>query len=189
MNRLPVSIRKPSVISRPSSADSGIRDWRIDHGSPRGRDLRITDRSYLIAEGKVICEGTPLEVVNNPIAKEKYLGETFNAAGIGERLDVTPTASTVRSLLLNEKLFEMVEELGGPNYAAAVNALRERGSASVLPLIAGLERNDRNIRILSHRILCELVQHELPFNPDADEVNRLMQVAKIRSMLQQRKVG
>ncbi len=39
--------------------------------------LKVTDRSYVIDEGQVIAEGTPHEIVNNPRAREAYLGNTF----------------------------------------------------------------------------------------------------------------
>ena len=37
--------------------------------------LAITDRSYVIREGKVLCHGTPTEVVQHPEAREHYFGE------------------------------------------------------------------------------------------------------------------
>lgn len=39
--------------------------------------LSITDRAYLIAEGKVLISGTADDLVNDPKAKEIYLGEKF----------------------------------------------------------------------------------------------------------------
>ncbi|MBN2372737.1 LPS export ABC transporter ATP-binding protein [bacterium] len=39
--------------------------------------LAITDRSYIIFEGRVLIEGTSFELVNDPKAKEVYLGERF----------------------------------------------------------------------------------------------------------------
>jgi lipopolysaccharide export system ATP-binding protein len=39
--------------------------------------LAITDRAYLIAEGKILISGTADELINNPRAKEIYLGEKF----------------------------------------------------------------------------------------------------------------
>jgi lipopolysaccharide export system ATP-binding protein len=37
--------------------------------------LQITDRSYVIREGKVLCAGTPDEVLANPEARQCYFGE------------------------------------------------------------------------------------------------------------------
>lgn len=39
--------------------------------------LSITDRAYLISEGKVLISGTAEELINNPKAREIYLGEKF----------------------------------------------------------------------------------------------------------------
>lgn len=39
--------------------------------------LTITDRSYLMYEGKVLIAGTKQELINNPKARELYLGEKF----------------------------------------------------------------------------------------------------------------
>ncbi len=39
--------------------------------------LSITDRAYLIAEGKILISGTANELINNSKARELYLGEKF----------------------------------------------------------------------------------------------------------------
>lgn len=39
--------------------------------------LSITDRAYLIAEGKILISGTAEDLINNPKAREIYLGEKF----------------------------------------------------------------------------------------------------------------
>ncbi len=39
--------------------------------------LSITDRAYLIAEGRILISGTSEELVNNPQARSVYLGEKF----------------------------------------------------------------------------------------------------------------
>jgi lipopolysaccharide export system ATP-binding protein len=39
--------------------------------------LSITDRAYLIAEGKILISGSAEELINNPKAREIYLGEKF----------------------------------------------------------------------------------------------------------------
>lgn len=39
--------------------------------------LSITDRAYLLFEGKVLFQGTPEELAQNEIVKEKYLGKDF----------------------------------------------------------------------------------------------------------------
>lgn len=39
--------------------------------------LSITDRAYLIADGKILIAGTAQELIDNPKAREIYLGERF----------------------------------------------------------------------------------------------------------------
>lgn len=40
--------------------------------------LGITDRAYIMAEGKILISGTAQELVNNPQARQIYLGEKFS---------------------------------------------------------------------------------------------------------------
>jgi len=40
--------------------------------------LSITDRAYIIHEGKILTEGPPDKIANDPLAKKFYLGEDFN---------------------------------------------------------------------------------------------------------------
>lgn len=40
--------------------------------------LAITDRAYILYEGKILVSGTAMELVQNPIAREIYLGEKFS---------------------------------------------------------------------------------------------------------------
>ncbi len=39
--------------------------------------LNITDRAYLLFEGRILFQGSPDELAVNPIVKEKYLGSNF----------------------------------------------------------------------------------------------------------------
>jgi len=42
--------------------------------------LKITDRAYILAHGKVICEGSPHEIVEDPTVRKIFLGEEFTLA-------------------------------------------------------------------------------------------------------------
>jgi lipopolysaccharide export system ATP-binding protein len=53
----------------------GIAILLTDHNVHQ--TLRVTDRSYVIDKGQVIATGTPHELINNPIVREAYLGNTF----------------------------------------------------------------------------------------------------------------
>ncbi|MCQ2219200.1 MAG: LPS export ABC transporter ATP-binding protein [Paludibacteraceae bacterium] len=48
-----------------------ITDHNVDE------TLTITDRAYLLFEGRILFQGTPEELAANPIVKEKYLGRDF----------------------------------------------------------------------------------------------------------------
>lgn len=39
--------------------------------------LRITDRAYLLFEGRILFQGTSEELAENPVVREKYLGRNF----------------------------------------------------------------------------------------------------------------
>ncbi len=39
--------------------------------------LRITDRAYLLFEGRILFQGTSEELSENPVVREKYLGRNF----------------------------------------------------------------------------------------------------------------
>jgi lipopolysaccharide export system ATP-binding protein len=39
--------------------------------------LALIDRAYIIFEGRVLTEGTPQEIINNPEARKYYLGDMF----------------------------------------------------------------------------------------------------------------
>ena len=48
-----------------------ITDHNVDE------TLSITDRAYLLFEGKILFQGTPEELSVNPVVREKYLGSNF----------------------------------------------------------------------------------------------------------------
>ncbi|MFO8006367.1 MAG: LPS export ABC transporter ATP-binding protein [Candidatus Brocadiia bacterium] len=45
--------------------------------------LRITDRAYILSEGKVVARGTAEQILEDPVARESYLGDRIQAAHIG----------------------------------------------------------------------------------------------------------
>ncbi len=40
--------------------------------------LAITDRAYILYDGKILVSGSAMEIANHPIAREVYLGERFS---------------------------------------------------------------------------------------------------------------
>ena len=56
-------------------ADQGIGILLTDHNVREV--VKTADRIYLIVEGKVVCHGTPDQLIRNPVAIDAYLGTTF----------------------------------------------------------------------------------------------------------------
>lgn len=68
----PVTIASIQEIIRELRA-RGISILITDHQVRE--TLQITDRSYVIREGQVLCHGEPQEVIRNPEARKYYFGE------------------------------------------------------------------------------------------------------------------
>lgn len=46
--------------------------------------LRITDRNYILIDGKIIAQGTAKEIAGNELVRKHYLGQQFDAGQIEE---------------------------------------------------------------------------------------------------------
>lgn len=55
--------------------DKNIGILITDHNAQE--TLRITDRAYLLFEGRILFQGTSEQLASNPIVREKYLGRDF----------------------------------------------------------------------------------------------------------------
>ncbi len=55
--------------------DKNIGILITDHNA--NETLSITDRAYLLFDGKILFQGTSEELAENPIVREKYLGRNF----------------------------------------------------------------------------------------------------------------
>lgn len=62
-----------SIVYRLKEKQIGI--LITDHNAPE--TLSITDRAYLLFEGRILFQGTSEELAENPIVREKYLGRGF----------------------------------------------------------------------------------------------------------------
>ena len=70
----PIAVEEiQSVVYKLKEKNIGI--LITDHNAPE--TLSITDRAYLLFEGKILFQGTSEELAENPIVKEKYLGRNF----------------------------------------------------------------------------------------------------------------
>ena len=165
--------------------------------------LKITDRSYLIKDGKVRTQGTPQEIIHDPIAINEYLGTGFNDDGFGsappaaargpEQQEVprglTPPAQPAVHLLLEqEKIHRLIERLKTPEHAAAAAELVQRGAAALPALLEALERRDVEMRRQAHQVVQTILNGPIPFDPYAPEALRRQQLEQLREVFT-RKAG
>ena len=70
----PIAVQDIQNIIR-NLRDQGLGIVITDHNVRE--TLAITDRAYLLHDGKIILSGNSEEITSNPIAKKFYLGENF----------------------------------------------------------------------------------------------------------------
>ncbi len=59
--------------------------------------LSITDRAYLLFEGRILFQGTPEELAANPTVREKYLSQSFELKKKNFQTNVPQPADTIDS--------------------------------------------------------------------------------------------
>lgn len=69
----------------------GISVLITDHNVQQ--TLRVCDRAYIINEGRVLCEGTPRQLINDEVVKRSYTGSMFR----GDEFDEPVAAAEDRS--------------------------------------------------------------------------------------------
>jgi len=181
-------------------ANDGISILITDHKAVEL--LRITDRSYLVAAGKVLVSGTAPEIVNHPDAKRLYFGESVQTAlpgidrprlgggsAVAGTLSSAATSSSLRAYLEMDDLYEYVKQLGGPHALAAAGKLRAKQDAALPVLLEALAWNDAAIRAHAHQLLCEFVGAEMPFDPYGADLTRNQQIELIRQHLGMRRAA
>jgi lipopolysaccharide export system ATP-binding protein len=72
----PIAIGDIKDNIRKISKEKGLGVLITDH-NPKAT-LSITDRAYIIFDGRIKIEGKSTDVANNPTAKEFYLGKDFS---------------------------------------------------------------------------------------------------------------
>jgi lipopolysaccharide export system ATP-binding protein len=68
----PVTVQSVQVVIK-NLASSGISVLITDHAARE--ILQITDRTYVVSEGRILCSGTADEIVTHKEVKDKYLGD------------------------------------------------------------------------------------------------------------------
>jgi lipopolysaccharide export system ATP-binding protein len=154
--------------------------------------LKITDRSYLIKDGQVRTEGTPQKLVRDPIAKEDYLGNTFDADQLGglthDSFDETAAEASVHLLLEQERIHRLIDRLKTADRAAAMNELAQRGAEAIPALLEAMERRDVELRRSAFGVLQQIAGGTAVFDPQAPDAVRQQQIAGLRQKLN-RKAG
>ena len=153
--------------------------------------LKITDRIYVIKDGKVVTRGTPPQIVQDPVAIREYLGAGFTedpfAPAAATRPEVDEEA-VVTGVVEQEKIHRLIEGLRTPDQAAAAQELRQRGEAALPALLEALERRDVEMRRQAFEVVQQIVQREVTFDPYAPESLRRHQLMLLREHLE-RKAG
>ena len=68
----PVTVQNVQIVIKELAA-AGIAVLITDHAARE--ILQITDRTYVVSEGRILCSGTAEEIVAHDEVKRKYLGE------------------------------------------------------------------------------------------------------------------
>ena len=153
--------------------------------------LKITDRSYIIKDGKVQTQGTPQQIVHDSIAITEYLGSSFSDNNIGPNNAAAPAAKppeqVVHLVLEQEKIHRLIEKLKTPEGAEAASGLIEYGHEALPALVEALARRDVEMRRLAFAVMQNITDGAV-FDPYAPEVQRRQQIADLRDRFE-RKAG
>ena len=180
--------------------NQGIGVLLTDHNVREA--LKITTRSYLIKDGLVRTQGTPSQIIRDPIAISEYLGASFNDDTYADMdgrtaaprpapaatLQYTspkpksakPAAMPAPAPLDPEKIERLVEGLKTPDHAHAASELVQRGQAAVPALLAALERRDVELRRQAVQVLQTILKRPIAFDPYAPEAMRRQQISSLR---------
>jgi len=162
--------------------------------------LSITDRSYLIHQGRVFVHGTPQEIVANVEAKKVYIGHTadgltfendaggtapITAAPVVHPPVAQPTPKAVfHALVEQDRVQSLLERLRTADYQAAAAELLPHGQSAVSALIDALDWPQAEHRRRAFEVLRLLVQETVVFDPFAAEADRQPQLAALRKRFQ-----
>lgn len=159
-------------------AQQGIGILLTDHNVREV--LKITDRSYLIKDGRVVTKGTPQQLINDPIAIREYLGTTFSDNIFGGQ-PLPPE----RTLAENDPMKRMVDHLQASDTArAAAERILASGKEAIPALVDALGRPQVELRIRAYDLLKRIVAPTpLIYDPNAADAVRARQLAALRSQL------
>ena len=126
----PVTVQSVQVVIKELS-DAGISVLITDHAARE--ILQITDRTYVVSEGRILCSGTAEEIVAHDEVKRKYLGEIE-----------MPTSNSVRATreteaVVSGKTILSDAELVASKIKSNIKPTNEKSGAApaILPIAAG----------------------------------------------------
>src|SRR5262249_1169978 len=138
--------------------------------------LKITDRIYVISNGKVVSKGTPAQIIQDPVAIQTYLGNTYAQdllTGIPMPMPAAPAAApapavkppehVVTGVVEQEKVHRLIEALKSPDHAQAARELVLRGESALAALLEALERRDVELRLRAFEVIKQILQREVIF--------------------------
>jgi lipopolysaccharide export system ATP-binding protein len=100
----------------------------------------------------------------------------------------TPKMSAAQTILEQEKIQRLVENMKSGDRTHAADELAMKGLAAVPPLLSALERRDPELRQLAVEVLQIILKHPIPFDAFAPEAARKLQLAALRELFE-RKAG
>jgi lipopolysaccharide export system ATP-binding protein len=171
--------------------DQGIGILVTDH---QVREIfGVTDRIYVIYQGKVLAKGPPREIAQNRDAIQKYIGHTIEGLHFDGPMPAAAPPPAVprpdfRALVVEDRVQGMLERLRGPAFQQAAAELIQYGAGAVQPLIDALEWRDVEHRRRAYEVLRRLVEG-VAFDYSAPETQRAEQIALLRARLVRRAAG
>ena len=93
----PVTVQNIQQVIR-DLAEQGIAILITDHAARE--ILQITDRTYVVSDGRILCSGSADEITSHPEVKQKYLGE-LDWIGSSERNSAEAAAAKKKSAPLS----------------------------------------------------------------------------------------
>lgn len=92
----PIAVQDLQREIRHLRGDLGLSILLTDHNVRQ--TLEVTDRSCIIHEGKVIAEGSPTQLINDPLVRQTYLGTTFKGDEFDPTKEEPPRGAAPRRL-------------------------------------------------------------------------------------------
>lgn len=150
-------------------AEEGISILVTDHKEQA--TLEITQRSYIIQSGRVLCHGTPEEVLSNPEARKVYFGENVNLGQFSSSI-VAPASvlDTSSSFASSDSIssFEDSSVVGAASSAVRKSSSRIIGQRRVPSDSSGRQSGEESIfheKPASSQEGVDSIEHSVPMPP------------------------